>query len=520
MAAELGPVLFSFLGTGDYKPTCYALSADLTATIETPFVAVALARLSAASEVVVFATKEAETKNGTLLRNAFTAAAIPEPSVESLPSGQRSAELWDAFDRIRESLEARAERPVLFDITHGFRAQPFFAAAVIAYVRALGRGPEDLRVVYGAWEARDPETNVTPIWDLTTFSDLIDWSNALQRLVSTGDAAGVAGLADALGRRLARDWAAGGKQGPRPELEKLARALRGFGEAFATLRFGELLLGKPRCSGGGKGSCADELLRNIESSRTEVGEVAPPLAPLLDEIAAMARPLAGSYADLRDPAGQRALAALVKLYLRFGRVAEGAAALREAWVTAYAEPGATVPGDEQGFDKSARTRAEERFNRLEAAAKSIADVRNDIEHAGFRSRPLPPRTIREQLNRLAEEFESKLDAGDLPCAWVDAEQSARTYFVTRHPGARDWARTEGIVVDELIEHLDTDSIQAGDTVIGSLPVNLAAEVCARGGRYLHLTLPLPPELRGRDLTAEDMRRLGARVERFRIVREE
>lgn len=93
-----------------------------------------------------------------------------------------------------------------------------------------------------------------------------------------------------------------------------------------------------------------------------------------------------------------------------------------------------------------------------------------------------------------------------------------TYFVTRHPGTRAWAAEEGILVDETIEHLDPQALQPGDIVIGTLPVNLAAEVCARGGRYLHLTLELPPEWRGAELTAEDMRRFGARVEEYCVKR--
>jgi CRISPR-associated protein Csx16 len=57
-------------------------------------------------------------------------------------------------------------------------------------------------------------------------------------------------------------------------------------------------------------------------------------------------------------------------------------------------------------------------------------------------------------------------------------------------------------------------------VLGTLPVNLAAEVCERGGRYLHLSLDLPPEFRGRELTPADMQRFGARLEEFSIHRAE
>ncbi|SDY15056.1 CRISPR-associated protein Csx16 [Allochromatium warmingii] len=92
-----------------------------------------------------------------------------------------------------------------------------------------------------------------------------------------------------------------------------------------------------------------------------------------------------------------------------------------------------------------------------------------------------------------------------------------TYFVSRHPGASNWAAEEGVTVDAVILHLDPALVQEGDLVIGSLPVNLAAEVCARGGRYLNLSLDLPPELRGRELTAEQMRVCGARIEEYRIT---
>lgn len=51
-----------------------------------------------------------------------------------------------------------------------------------------------------------------------------------------------------------------------------------------------------------------------------------------------------------------------------------------------------------------------------------------------------------------------------------------------------------------------------------LPVSLAAEVCAKGARYLHLTLDLPPTARGRELTAEEMDVRGARLEEYRVER--
>jgi len=92
-----------------------------------------------------------------------------------------------------------------------------------------------------------------------------------------------------------------------------------------------------------------------------------------------------------------------------------------------------------------------------------------------------------------------------------------TCFVSRHPGALDWAAGEGLVVDRVVAHLDPATLQPGDVVIGTLPIHLAVRVCARGGRYLHLSLELPPEQRGRELSTADLRRFGARLEAFRVT---
>lgn len=93
-----------------------------------------------------------------------------------------------------------------------------------------------------------------------------------------------------------------------------------------------------------------------------------------------------------------------------------------------------------------------------------------------------------------------------------------TWFVTRHPGAVEWAARRGIAVDRLVAHLDIREVKAGDIVIGTLPVNLAAEVCARGARFFNLSLDVPPEARGRELSADELARFGARIEAFRVER--
>ena len=90
------------------------------------------------------------------------------------------------------------------------------------------------------------------------------------------------------------------------------------------------------------------------------------------------------------------------------------------------------------------------------------------------------------------------------------------YFVSRHAGAIEWVRGQNIQVDVFVAHLDPAQVGAGDTIIGSLPVNLAAEICARGAAYWHVSVKLPADLRGQELSADDLTQLNARLERFTI----
>ncbi|MDO5623722.1 MAG: CRISPR-associated protein Csx16 [Pseudomonadota bacterium] len=91
-----------------------------------------------------------------------------------------------------------------------------------------------------------------------------------------------------------------------------------------------------------------------------------------------------------------------------------------------------------------------------------------------------------------------------------------TWFVSRHDGALQWMRQHGPSFDRHVPHLDPAHVQPGDTVIGTLPVNLAAQVCARGAAYWHLALTLPAESRGRELGAQELQTLGATLQAFHV----
>lgn len=90
------------------------------------------------------------------------------------------------------------------------------------------------------------------------------------------------------------------------------------------------------------------------------------------------------------------------------------------------------------------------------------------------------------------------------------------WFVSRHPGAQAWAKAQALSFDRLCPHLDPDEVTEGDVVIGSLPVNLASEVCQRGAKFINLSLKVPPHLRGQELTIDQMLACDVKLEQFDI----
>lgn len=91
-----------------------------------------------------------------------------------------------------------------------------------------------------------------------------------------------------------------------------------------------------------------------------------------------------------------------------------------------------------------------------------------------------------------------------------------TYFVSRHKDAILWAAEMQVKAEKIIrtENLDPAILCEGDEVIGTLPVQMIAEVCARGARYFHLTMEIPAEYRGEELTAQQMKAFNARLLSF------
>ena len=91
------------------------------------------------------------------------------------------------------------------------------------------------------------------------------------------------------------------------------------------------------------------------------------------------------------------------------------------------------------------------------------------------------------------------------------------WFVSRHPGAIEWMkRQKQWSVEHWVTHLDVASISHGDVVIGTLPVHLAAAVCAKGAQFYFLQLSQLESQRGKEYTSEEMELIGCSLMPFYV----
>lgn len=90
-------------------------------------------------------------------------------------------------------------------------------------------------------------------------------------------------------------------------------------------------------------------------------------------------------------------------------------------------------------------------------------------------------------------------------------------FVSRHEGAVELIRRHDVPVTHFVPHLSADEVEQGDVVIGNLPIHLVMAVMAKGARYLHLTIEIPNERRGCELSAEEMQGYALRFNEVKVT---
>lgn len=224
--------MISFLGTGCYDTGVYAF--DDFNQQKTAFVQTGLAQFLEPEEVVVLVTDQAAEKNWDKLQATCKEKGITIPfRACRIPSGQSEDEIWEIFQILAD--EVQDQDILLMDITHSLRSLPIMALACVQYLRSL-KGISLQGIYYGAWEAGEEKNQEhwAPIFDLTPFVELMDWSEAVGSFQRSGDSSTLRQLFDR--EVIPRQKASKGKDQEAKLLKEVGHGLYQASQRMATCR--------------------------------------------------------------------------------------------------------------------------------------------------------------------------------------------------------------------------------------------------------------------------------------------
>lgn len=252
--------LFSFLGTSPYVSCNYFLERDNRKfrDMDRCYIQEALLNIltsagTAFDEITVFLTDEASEANWKRNKKYDDRPGL-KGSLEkykdkikiknvNIPTGKSEKELWTIFEKVLANIDQGDE--IVFDITHSFRSIPMLAIIILNYAKFV-KGCHLKGIYYGAVEVLGStkelenivlEKRNAPIFNLTPFVNLLDWTAAIDRFINTGDARSISQLtkedAKAIGIR-------GDIENKKP-FDELEKQLRNFSEVVSTCRGQQLL---------------------------------------------------------------------------------------------------------------------------------------------------------------------------------------------------------------------------------------------------------------------------------------
>lgn len=198
----------SVLGTGNYSSCRYGLCGkeEETKFVQEAVLKTAVGAMGENDKITVFLTKKAEAENwedraynqfelnrdkelkpgdirGGLKNTLFQIYGENIVKAVRIPEGKTEEELDQIFEIIYE--EIQEEEEVHFDITHGLRNIPMQALTILNYARVLKK-ITIAGIYYGAFEVRNEE-GVAPIFNLSRYNEILEWTSAADAFVNAGD---------------------------------------------------------------------------------------------------------------------------------------------------------------------------------------------------------------------------------------------------------------------------------------------------------------------------------------------
>lgn len=249
--------IITFLGTGRYQEVTYegfSENGEKTQT-KTRYIQEAICNVIGRDAILyVGLTEKARTENwtsGPKKTKDFEIGQIKEeyqPGLKeildeenikyqefSLYDGKDENEMWQNFDSIFSILDEGDE--IYVDVTHSFRSIPFIIMSVLNYAK-FTKNINIKGIYYGAFEAQ--KNNIAPIFDLSLFNQLTDWTIEAEKFLDTGDSKGLANMINTIIHPILRRTREEGKDQEIVKsaqvINKIGRDLNDFSGGLYTVR--------------------------------------------------------------------------------------------------------------------------------------------------------------------------------------------------------------------------------------------------------------------------------------------
>jgi len=345
-------IALSFLGLGQfnketetylYQETTYLFK---TKKVQTKFFPFAVSEFTKPEKLFVIMTEKAKEAHSKELSKLCSFKAI------NIPDGKSEEEFWIIFDKITEVINEGDE--IVFDITHGFRSQPFIVIVLLLYLKAL-KNIKIKNILYGAFEAKD-EYNVTPVFELKSFIDLIEWSNAVREFIENGNMK----YFNTLLSEIHKNSYLNKLPNPSKELKGAGEDLSKLTDAFATIRLKEIFQNTFHFN-----QRLEKLKKDLENNPQ-----AKPFGKLINKITAQFEAISKAEKDIFSEQGIEAQKSIMNWYIKTTKYQKAITLAREYIISKYLNEILNINENNLFLDKNERETAEKKLGKLLKISRS------------------------------------------------------------------------------------------------------------------------------------------------------
>lgn len=453
-------LFISFLGTGNYHECVYYDSQKQYRP--THFIQCATLEKIGAQQweetdaVRIFATKKAKEQNWNEELEGKDYAGLSKQLTDlglkadiqcvSICDGKNETEMWDLFETVFSQIK---EGDLLYvDLTHAFRYQPMLMLVLTNYAKFL-KNIKVMHISYGNYEAGLKTTidgkdlTLAPIVNLLQLSQLQDWTTAAADFLQNGYVDKMSDLASNSIRLLQKEVST--RSDDNRKLASFVGELKTLVEERQTCRGLDISSGATQ--------------QKLMEEAGKLGEVViKPLEPILEKVSQALPKPEGSLNNCLDAAQwcydnhlyQQSATILQEGVVTYFCERHGIAIDNEEErglvnsafnIKAYALPQSKWDVKPAQIDKVKELLGDIVLSQptVYCAFSNITDIRNDYNHAGFRSKrdPQSPANIKKNISKALQLFRDCLTDD------YEAKAEARRVFVnlSNHPSA-DWSEEQ------------------------------------------------------------------------------